>query len=413
MNDRRVVIVDYIYDFPNKEQLDAEELQERKDLIWESRLRELERNYNQKFAEVACFAGLFYPSVEEHFPLRHIQAEKSKFLLSSERISLNLFQTLADRNVVSPKSNLLVSVGSSQTDNLSKFALMGLEGDELEKAVELIDPLGYLKLLQWVRPPALETISEASTSGIGAMYSAYSKIKKGEFDVAITGGASAVTFPSPYELSHFGTGDTRAMQPFEEGASGHHFSEGGVAVLLKEREQALVDGDTILAEIKDISAGTMGNPVVNRTAIKKLVSRSLANAGIGQEAEIFLELYGRGNEIDDTAEFSCLRNLQKNYTNLRGGFLKEDVHYIVGYYGQIGMCRLLDSVREHSLLQGREIKQPNSFIGRITDEQWSQNVSEFDLVSILSYSMHGNSYNLLLGLNEGDGDVQIEGRDYQ
>lgn len=400
MDDRRVVIVDYIYDYPNRDSGSAEELISRKNEIWAQRVHELERNYNQEPVEAASFAGVFYPSVEEHFKLEHLSPEDSRFLLSSERITLSLFQTLADRNVLNPKSNLLVSIGTAQTDSLSKFALMGVEAEALAHAVKLIDPLGYLKLLQLGRPPAVELISEASTSGIGSMYSAYAKIRKGEFDVALSGGSSAVTFPVPFELSHFGAGAERFTEPFEEGASGRYFSEGGVAFLLKERELALADGDSILAEIKDISAGTMGNPVVNKIAVKKLVSRSLENAGIDPSAELFLELYGRGNEIDDTAEFSCLKTLQKSYRNLKGGFLKEGVHYIVGYYALTGVCRLLDSRVTQTVLQGREVAKPNAFIGTIGGEQWSTRPGDYNLFSAVSYSMHGNCYNLLLQLGE-------------
>ncbi|WP_310829847.1 beta-ketoacyl synthase N-terminal-like domain-containing protein [Paenibacillus pedocola] len=399
MNERRVVIVDFIYDYPGRESGSTEELMGRKNAIWQSRVRELERTYNQEPGEAASFDGVFYPSVEEHFKLEHISGPDSRFLLSSERITLSLLQTLADRNVLGPKSNLLVSIGTAQTDSLSKFALMRVEGEAFGHAVKLIDPLGYLKLLQLGRPPAVELISEASTSGISSMYSAYAKIRKGEFDIALTGGSSAVTFPVPYELSQFGIGAERYTEPFEDGASGRYFSEGGAAFLLKERELALSDGDTILAEIKDISAGTMGNPVVNRTAVKKLVSRSLENAGVDPEADVFLELYGRGNEIDDTAEFSCLKTLQKTYRNLKGGFLKEGVHYIVGYYGLIGACRLLDSQRMQTLLQSREVASPNAFIGRISGEQWSISPGDYRLYSAVSYSMHGNCYNLLLQLD--------------
>ncbi|KUP22741.1 beta-ketoacyl synthase N-terminal-like domain-containing protein [Paenibacillus sp. DMB5] len=400
MDDRRVVIVDCICDYPNRESGSPEELIRRKDAVWEQRMQELAHSYNREQAEASCFDGIFYTSVEERFRLEHVPLEDSRFLLSSERITLSLMQTLADRNKLGPKNSLLVSVGTAQTDILSKYALMGVEGEDFRHAVKLIDPLGYLKLLQPGCTPAVQLISEASTSGISSMYSAYTKIRKGEFDTALTGGASAVTFPVPYELSQFGTGAERYTEPFEEGASGRYFSEGGAVFLLKERELALADGDVILAEIKDISAGSMGNPVVNRTAVKKLVSRSLEKAGVSPEAELFLELYGRGNEIDDTAEFSCLKALQKSYRNMRGGFLKEDIHYIVGYYGLTGVCRLLDTHRSHSKLSGREIARPNHYIGTIGREQWSSSPGDFGLFASVLYSMHGNCYSLLLQLEE-------------
>jgi len=399
MNSRRVVIVDYTYDYPNKDDRNIEEIKKHKDQIWDHRIAELEHNYTQKLEGASSFDGLFYSSIEQQFKLDAIPNEISKFLLSSERITLSLFQDLIDRSSQGAKTDILLSVGTAQTDILSKCALMSQEGPDLANAIDLIDPLGYIKLLNLNNSMAVESITEASTSGMGALYNAYLKIKKGEFDVAIAGGASGVTFPIPYELSHFGIGSERSIQPFEAEAAGHYFSEGGAAFLLKERQQALADGDSILAEIRDISSGTMGNVVVNRNAVKKLIFKSFQNANISEDSNIFLELYGRGNEIDDTAEISCLKNVKKKYPNTKGGFLKEDVHYIVGYYGMIGFCRLLDSKRSHTPLQGSVIHQPNKFIGAIDNDLWATNVNDYDIISILSYSMHGNCYNMLLDLD--------------
>ncbi|WP_442603179.1 beta-ketoacyl synthase N-terminal-like domain-containing protein [Paenibacillus sp. KN14-4R] len=398
MDNRSVVIVDCMYDYPNKEGQCAKEILSLKDQIWESRLRELSSQYDQKFEYVGSFDGLFYRSIEEKFKVEHIPIEKSRFLLSSERITLSFFQTLIARNRIGAKSDLLLSTGSAQTDFLSKSALMSnIKPADVEHAISLIDPLSYNRFVQVNRPTAaIEMISEASTSGMGSLYSAYRKIKNGDFNIALSGGACAMTFPVPFELSHFGVGSDRWIRPFEDMAAGHYFSEGGAAFLLKERQQALEDGDVILAEIKDISSGTMGNAVVNRNAIKKLVTKSIDQAGVDEEADIFLELYGRGNEIDDTAEISCLKNLRKKYNKLRGGFLKENVQYVVGYYGLMGLCRLLEAKKENRTIVGRKIQQPNKFIGIMKEEQWATEISDQQLLSILTYNMYGNSYNLLV-----------------
>lgn len=395
---RRVVIIDYCCDYPNKDEGRSGWSAEEQEQIWHMRKEELNRIYDTDFTNVGSFPGIFYPSVEQRFQLNHIPQEKSSYLLSSERITLSLFQSLIDRNTIREKSNLLISLGSSQTDVLSKSLYFALAPEQMAQAFELLDPLSFLKLLRLPRPAAIELISEASTSGAGALYSAYHKISEGHVDVVLAGGASALTTPIPVELSHFGVGPDRRTLPFEENTSGHYFSEGGAAFLLKEREQAIADGDTIIAEIRDLTAGTMGSAVYNRNAMKKLVVQSLRNAAIGEEEAVLLDLYGRGNEIDDTAEFSCLRNVQKQYPALKGAYLKEDSHYVVGYYGMIGLIRLLEARKEGRPLHGSAISRPNKFIVSVSEQQWTVETEGYNLLSIPTFSMHGNSYNLVLDL---------------
>ncbi|WP_338591037.1 beta-ketoacyl synthase N-terminal-like domain-containing protein [Paenibacillus sp. Y5S-9] len=402
-NSSRVVIVDYRCDMPAIDDSHAEQLLQNKDRLWGNRIKQLSERFSQDFHGANSFEGIFYPSIEERFDLEGIVDEKTKYLLSSERITLSLFQSLINQNVMTTKHDVLVSNGSAQTDLISKSAYLGMQDIDFMKAVELLDPLAYLKMLRLSRPPAIQMVSEASTSGIGALYSGYNAIKKGKFNTALVGGSSASTMPFPHELSKFGFGSDRFVQPFEQGASGHYFSEGGAAFLLKERQQALADGDHILAEIKDITLGTMGSPVINRNAVKKLVLQSLEDAGVLPTDDIFMDLYGRGNEIDDTAEFSCLKNVQKVFPGLKGGYLKQHAQYMIGYYGLVGLCRLLESKKNKTELQGRYVNQPNSYIGKIESDQWTTQVNDYHWITMPMYSMHGNVYNLVIHMDGHEG----------
>ncbi|MGN7415970.1 beta-ketoacyl synthase N-terminal-like domain-containing protein [Paenibacillus sp. SAF-068] len=399
----RVVIVDYRWDMPAMDDSQAKQLLHSKDKLWENRIEQLSERFSQDFHGASSFDGIFYPSIEERFPLEGIDEEKTSYLLSSERITLSLFQSLINQNVMTTKHDVLVSNGTAQTDLISKSAYLGMQGVDFMKAIELLDPLAYLKMLRLSRPPAIQMVSEASTSGIGTLYSGYKAVKEGKFNAALVGGSCASTMPFPHELSNFGFGSDRFIQPFEQGASGHYFSEGGAAFLIKERQQALADGDHILAEIKDITAGTMGSPVINRNAVKKLVLQSLADAGVLPSDDIFMDLYGRGNEIDDTAEFSCLKNVQKVFPGLKGGYLKQHAQYMIGYYGLIGLCRLLESKKNNTELQGSGVTQPNSYIGKIEPDQWTTQVNDYHWITMPMYSMHGNVYNLVIHMDADEG----------
>lgn len=404
-HDREVVIVDCIYDIPNKASLGNVAVKtiinENKDIL-KGRLHEMEKLQKTAITFNESFHGVFYEAIDERFPLENISLDKKKYLISSEKITLFLLNSLLKRNDIDQKKGFLLTLGSANTDSLSKYQLIERNGETLAQNFELADPLGYLKLLDYQGTFAVESISEASTSGIASLYNAYIKIKEGAFDTAVVGGASAVTFPVPFEFSQFGVGDERFVEPFEKEAKGRYFSEGGAVFLLKEKQQAEKDGDRILAEIKDISSGTMGNVVVNRRAVKKMVERSFSKAAVASDANIVVELYGRGNEVDDAAEFSLVKNLKKTYSNLKGGFFKEDIHYVVGYYSLLGLCRMLDTENKKN---GKLIKDPNYLIGQVDEALWTDQLEEADLISILAYSMYGNMFNLLIkrgnGMKEG------------
>ncbi|EAD7632591.1 hypothetical protein AB290_11750 [Listeria monocytogenes] len=399
-HDREVVIVDCIYDIPNKASLGNAAVKtiinENKDIL-KGRLNEMEKLQETEITFNESFHGVFYETIDERFPLENISLDKKKYLISSEKITLSLLNSLLKRNdidqKIDQKKGFLLTLGSANTDSLSKYQLIECNGETLDQNFELADPLGYLKLLDYQGAFAVESISEASTSGIASLYNAYIKIKEGAFDTAVVGGASAVTFPVPFEFSQFGIGDERFVEPFEEDTKGRYFSEGGAVFLLKEKQQAEKDGDQILAEIKDISSGTMGNVVVNRRAVKKMVERSFSKAGVASDANIVVELYGRGNEVDDAAEFSLVKNLKKTYSNLKGGFFKEDIHYVVGYYSLLGLCRMLDTENKKN---GKLIKEPNHLIGQVDEALWTDQFEEANLISILAYSMYGNMFNLLI-----------------
>ncbi|KAA8998812.1 hypothetical protein F4V43_16425 [Paenibacillus spiritus] len=392
---REVVIVGCRYDLPAAHAQEAERLLAAKADIWEERLESLSSRVGRTIEGAGSFDGLFYPSLEDRFPLEGIGEERTRFLLSSERITLSLFQPLLG-SLRGEEGGLLVSAGSAQTDQLAKSLFMQLEPELFRQALELLDPLGYLKLLRTGRAPALETVSEASSSGAGSLLSAYNRIRYGQFSTAVCGGSCAATLPLPYELSAFGFGDDRLIQPFEQGASGHYYSEGGAAFVLKEKQRALADGDPILAEIRHIGTGAMGSSVVNRNVMKKLIAQSLEAAGMEADADIMMDLYGRGNEIDDSAELSFVRNLRKSYPGLKGGFLKQDVQYVVGYYGLMGLCRLLEARQEGGELAGRKIETPNRLIGAVREEDWTTEAARYTRFSIPVYSMHGNAYHLLI-----------------
>jgi hypothetical protein len=404
-DDREVVIVDCIYDIPNKASLGnatvKTTIKNNKDIL-KGRLKEMEKLQETEITFNESFPGIFYESIDEWFPLENISLDKKRYLISSEKITLSLLNSLLKRNHIDQKKGFLLTLGSANTDILSKYQLIECNGETLAQNFELVDSLGYLKLLDYQGTFAVESISEASTSGIASLYNAYIKIKEGAFDTVVVGGASAVTFPVPFEFSQFGVGDERFIEPFEENAKGRYFSEGGAVFLLKEKQQAEKDGDQILAEIKDISSGTMGNIVVNRREVKKMVERSFSKAAVASDANIVVELYGRGNEVDDAAELSLVKNLKKVYSNLKGGFFKEDIHYVVGYYSLLGLCRMLDTENEK---KGRLVKEPNRLIGQVEETLWTDRFDGADLISILAYSMYGNMFNLLIKR----GDAMKEG----
>ncbi|WP_459618495.1 SDR family NAD(P)-dependent oxidoreductase [Bordetella sp. 2513F-2] len=152
---------------------------------------------------------------------------------------------------------------------------------------------------------ALDT---ACSSALVAFHQACRAIISGEIPQALAGGISLhahpygfITFSKATMLSPHGR-----CQVFDAAGDGYVRSEGGGLFLLKDYDQALADGDPILAVVAGSAVNTDGRKsgltVPNVDAQVALMRQAYAEAGISPAEIDYLEAHGTGTSVGDPIE---------------------------------------------------------------------------------------------------------------
>ncbi len=156
---------------------------------------------------------------------------------------------------------------------------------------------------------ALDT---ACSSTLVAFHQACRSILSGETTMALAGGISLhlhpfgfISFSRASMLSASGR-----CHAFDASADGYVRSEGGGIFVLKDYDQAVADGDPILAVVAASAVNTDGRKsslaVPNPEAQAELLRQVYAAAGIGLDDIDYLEAHGTGTAVGDPIEAQAI-----------------------------------------------------------------------------------------------------------
>ena len=151
-------------------------------------------------------------------------------------------------------------------------------------------------------------IDTACSSSLVAFHQACRSIVSGESSLALVGGVSLLLHP--YVFVSFAKASMLSRQGrcrvFDASADGYVRAEGGGILVLKDLEQALADGNTILAVVAGSGVNadgyTQGLMVPNATAQAALLERVYAEAGLQATDLNYLEAHGTGTAVGDPIE---------------------------------------------------------------------------------------------------------------
>ncbi|MEM9774347.1 MAG: amino acid adenylation domain-containing protein, partial [Chloroflexota bacterium] len=163
-----------------------------------------------------------------------------------------------------------------------------------------------------LKGPAINVQTACSTSLV-AVSLACRSILSGESDMALAGGVAIFL---PQERGYFyQEGGMRSSdghcRPFDAQASGTVFASGLGCVLLKKLDQALEDGDNILAVVKGTALNNDGTFKASYTAPSiagqaDVIRQAQLNAGIHPDSISYIEAHGTATPLGDPIEISGL-----------------------------------------------------------------------------------------------------------
>lgn len=201
------------------------------------------------------------------------------------------------------------------------------------------------------------SMDTACSSSLVAFHQACLAIRSGEISKALAGGINLHLHPYGFISFSKATmlSKTGRCHVFDESGDGYVRSEGGGLFLLKEYEQALADGDPILAIIAGSAVNTDGHKsgltIPNPAAQAELMSRVYQQAGIGPDDIDYFEAHGTGTAVGDPIETHAigLALAQKRRQPLLIGSVKSNLGHLESASGVAGLAKALNCLTHRAV----------------------------------------------------------------
>ncbi|ERJ18531.1 Putative polyketide synthase protein [Salinisphaera shabanensis E1L3A] len=217
--------------------------------------------------------------------------------------------------------------------------------------------------------PAIN-VQTACSTGLVAVHQACMSLLAGESRMAIAGG---VSIGLPQEQGYFAQEGGMASQDghvrtFDERACGTVFSSGLGAVVLKCYDDAVADGDDILAVIRGSAINNDGAAKMSFTAPSPagqagVIHQAQQAAGVSPDEVSYVEAHGTGTPLGDPIEVEGLA-MAWRAGGAKGapvwlGSVKPNVGHLDSAAGVAGLVKVVHAVREGRLPGTLHYTRPN------------------------------------------------------
>ncbi|MCE3199741.1 type I polyketide synthase [Paenibacillus sonchi] len=215
-------------------------------------------------------------------------------------------------------------------------------------------------------------VDTACSSSLVTLHLAADSIRRGECESAIAGGIHLMLTPTSYQYfsSAEALSPTGRSSVFAADADGFVPGEGAGLVMLKPLEQALRDGDPVLAVLKASginndghSIGVMApNPDGQRELIESLYIRhNLSPADVQ-----YVEAHGTGTKIGDPSEVRALDSAFKRWgllgQSVAIGSVKANIGHLLGAAGIAGFIKVVLALQHKIMPPQINVSAPNPML---------------------------------------------------
>ena len=153
------------------------------------------------------------------------------------------------------------------------------------------------------------TISTACSSSAHAIGQAFSMVRSGMSEVAITGGSEA-----PFSYGILKAWEAMRVisptlcRPFSKDRNGMILGEGAAMLVIESLDHALARGAKPIAEIAGFGMSSDAHHITQPSAegAAKAIRMALKDAGIGPDAIGYINAHGTGTTVNDTTETCAL-----------------------------------------------------------------------------------------------------------
>lgn len=220
-----------------------------------------------------------------------------------------------------------------------------------------------------LRGPSI-AVQTACSSSLVAISRACQSLLSGECDMALAGGSSANVWQDRgylYQTDSILSPDGHC-RAFDAQAQGTIFSSGAGFVVLRRLEDALADGDQIIAVIRGWATNNDGAQRIGYTAPSvdgqaSVISAAITNAGVTPDAIGYVETHGTGTTMGDPIEVAALtrafsaRTEQKQFCAI--GSVKTNVGHLNAAAGVAGFIKAALTVQHGFVPPSLNYREPN------------------------------------------------------
>ncbi|MGV0853564.1 sulfolipid-1 biosynthesis phthioceranic/hydroxyphthioceranic acid synthase [Mycolicibacterium phlei] len=200
------------------------------------------------------------------------------------------------------------------------------------------------------RGPAV-TIDTACSSSLSAIHLACRSLYDGESDLALAGGVSVLLEPRKAAGGSAAgmLSPTGKCHAFDVAADGFVSAEGCVVLALKRLDDAVSDGDRILAVIRGTASNQDGRTVNIATpsaeAQTEVYRQALEAAGVDPGTVGLCEAHGTGTPVGDPLEFSSLASVYGKNGPCALGSVKTNFGHTQSAAGALGVMKAVLAVQ--------------------------------------------------------------------
>ncbi|MGW4127319.1 SDR family NAD(P)-dependent oxidoreductase [Amycolatopsis japonica] len=231
-----------------------------------------------------------------------------------------------------------------------------------------------------LRGPAVAVNSTCSTSLV-AVHLAAQSLLAGECDTALAGGVS-LTVPQGHGYLHVPDAMFSAdgkVRAFSADGTGIVFGQGVGVAVLRRLDDALADGDPVLAvllgsAVNNDGASKVGFTAPSMTGQARVIAEALAVAGVDPREIGYVEAHGTGTRLGDPIEVAALRKVFGGGPAWCGlGSVKSNIGHANSAAGIAGFIKAVLAI-EHELI-------PPTLHAKPVNPELALDGSAFDLVT--------------------------------
>ncbi len=230
---------------------------------------------------------------------------------------------------------------------------------------------GRLSYLLDLHGPSL-AIDTACSSSLVSVHLACQSLERKESQMAIAGGVNLIISEEiGMTLTKGGmmAPDGRC-KTFDEAADGYVRGEGCGIVILKRLEDAIANGDNILAIIKGSAVNqdglSNGLTAPNGPSQQAVIRQALENASVNPAQISYVEAHGTGTSLGDPIEFKALKKvLMKNRSQNQVchiSSVKTNIGHLEAAAGIASLIKVVLSLQHEEIPQILHLKKLNKYI---------------------------------------------------